>query len=237
MKDWRRQHGAVMVSFIRFLYSQTDNFVFKGGTALYLCYHLDRFSEDIDLDGRERTLVDLVTGFCGKNGYAFRIAKDTDTVQRCMIYYGSERKPLKIEASYRRRDISAEETSRLNGILVYNIEALCVMKISAYAGRDRIRDLYDLTFICNNYFDQLSPQTKSLMRNAVEHKGIEQFDYIVREQSDELIDTVKLAEDFLGMYDLLGLLYDEHERDLITVAAADVESKLEDDEDDWEDEM
>lgn len=35
---------------------------------------------------------------------------------------------------------------------------------------------------------------------------------IVREQADELIDTDKLASDFLQMYDKLGLLYSEEER-------------------------
>lgn len=53
------------------------------------------------------------------------------------------------------------------------------------------------------------------MRNAIEFKGIEQFDYIIKTQPDELIDASKLAEDFLSMYDRLGLLYDERERQII----------------------
>ena len=221
MKEWRRQHGAVISSFIKYLNTHTDNYVLKGGTALYLCYHLDRFSEDVALDGRERILIEQVSQFCDKYDYSFRIVKDTDTVQRCMINYGNERKPLKIEASYRKKEIRAEETERINGILVYNIETLCVMKTSAYAGRDRIRDLYDLTFICNHYYDQLSPQSKMLIRGVVEHKGIEQYDYVIREQTDELIDIAKLSEDFLGMYDLLGLLYNENERQIVNHAAED----------------
>lgn len=234
MSDWREQHGEVIASFAEYLNSKTGNFILKGGTALYLCYRLDRFSEDIDLDGREKGLVALVEGFCAEKGYSYRVAKDTGTVERCMVNYGNAGKPLKIEASYRRREIPAEETETINGIRVYGIEPLCVMKATAYAGRDKIRDLYDLTFICNNYFDRLSSQTVALLRGAVEHKGIAQFDYVVRNQPDELIDNDKLAEDFLKMYDRLGLLLDENERELLENGLASGGYDEPEDEDEWE---
>ena len=89
------------------------------------------------------------------------------------------------------------------------------MKANAYIGRDKIRDLYDLSFICNRYWDTLPAALKTVIRNAVEYKGIEQFDYIIREQQDDLIDKDKLADDFLSMYDKLGLLYDENEQKII----------------------
>ena len=215
MRDWRKQHSEVITSFAKYLNDKTDNFIIKHGAALYLCYNLDRFSKDIDLDGKEKGLAVLVESFCAENGYSYRVAKDTDTVERCMLNYGNVGKPLKIEASYRRREIPAEETETINKIKVYGIESLCVMKVNAYAGRDKIRDLYDVTFICNNYFDRLSPQTISLVRGAVAHKGIAQFDYVVRNQPDELIDSDQLADDFLKMYDRLGLLLDENEREIL----------------------
>jgi hypothetical protein len=149
-----------------------------------------------------------IKGFCNEHGYSFRIAKKTDTVERYMLHYGNEGKPLRIEASFRRRTIADEETQIVNGILVYKIEPLCIMKINAYTNRDKIRDLYDVTFICRQYFDELSPQTVALMRSAVEYKGVEHFDYIVKDQHDELIDSEQLSEDFLVMYERLGLLYD-----------------------------
>jgi len=215
MSDWRIQHGEIIVSFVKYLNAKTNDFVLKGGTALSLCYSLDRFSMDIDLDGRAKGLTALVEEYCSENGYSYRVAKDTATVERCFIDYGNKGRPLKVEVSYRRKIIPTEETITVDGVTVYGIEPLCVMKINAYAGRDRIRDLYDVTFICNNYFDKLSTQTVALLRGAVEHKGIAQFDYVLRSQPDELIDSDKLAEDFLKMYDRLGLLFDENERELI----------------------
>ena len=149
-------------------------------------------------------------------------------MERCFVNYGNAGRPLKIEASYRRKEIPVEETDTIDGIKVYRIEPLCLMKAAAYAGRDKIRDLYDLSFIFNNYYELLSPQAVAVLRNAVEHKGIEQFDYVVRNQPDELIDSDKLAVDFLLMYDKLGLMIDESEQELL---AGDHES---DDEDDLE---
>jgi len=235
MSDWKKRHGEVIVSFVKYLNAKTNDFILKGGTALSLCYCLDRFSMDIDLDGRVKGLVALVEGFCAENGYSYRVAKDTATVERCFIDYGNKGRPLKVEVSYRRKTIPTEETVVVDGITVYSIEPLCVMKTNAYSGRDKIRDLYDVTFICNNYFDQLSPQAIALVRGAVEHKGIAQFDYVVRNQPDELIDIDKLAEDFLKMYDRLGLLLDENEHELLRNGAVpDGHYDQEDDDGEWE---
>jgi len=215
MSDWKKRHGEVIVSFVKYLNAKTKDFILKGGTALSLCYYLDRFSMDIDLDGRIKGLIVLVEGYCTENGYSYRVAKDTATVERCFIDYGNKGRPLKVEVSYRRKTIPTEETVVVDGITVYGIEQLCVMKTNAYAGRDKIRDLYDVAFICSNYFDRLSTQTIALLRGAVEHKGIAQFDYVVRNQPDELIDIDKLAEDFLKMYDRVGLLLDENEQEIL----------------------
>lgn len=213
--DWRLAHKKTMSEFLGYINRDSDSFVLKGGTALLFCYGLDRFSEDIDLDGKHKNLVGLVKKFCEEYGYGYRVAKQTDTVQRCMIDYGGNGKPLKIEASFRRREIKPEETLIINGIKVYSLDALCSMKVNAYAGRDRLRDLYDAVFIHNNYFEQLSPQVIFSLSNVIEHKGIEQFDYLVRTQGDDLIDSEQLAEEFLKMYSSLGLLMDDHERELL----------------------
>jgi predicted nucleotidyltransferase component of viral defense system len=230
VNGWRERHGQVMAAFLKYL-NGNGGYVLKGGTALSFCYRLDRFSEDIDLDGVERTLIETVDAFCRANGYEYRTAKDTDTVQRCMLDYGNKSKPLKIEASYRRREIDKAETTVINGILVYNIDTLCVLKAYAYSNRDKIRDLYDLAFICNNYFDLLSRQTAALLRTTLEYKGLEHYDYIVQNQPDALIDPDKLAEDFLQMYDRLGLLLNEDE---CRVLEADYSRDEDDDEDELE---
>lgn len=214
-KKWKTRHGEVISSFLKYLNGITDNFILKGGAALMTCYGLDRFSEDIDLDGKDKSIGKIIDDFCEKEGFSYRIAKDTDTVKRYMVHYGNIGKPLKIEISFRKKEIIKDEITKINGIAVYTIDSLCAMKANAYVGRDKIRDLYDLSFICNRYWDKLPAALKAVIRNAVEHKGIEQFDYIMREQQDDLIDKNKLTNDFLEMYDKLGLLYDKTEQQII----------------------
>lgn len=72
--------------------------------------------------------------------------------------------------------------------------------------RDKIRDLYDVCYICNNFWDELSNDVKNMIRVAVEYKGLEQFEYVIKDQKDELINNEKLETEFLKMYEKLGLL-------------------------------
>ena len=209
MGKWQDTHGQTIKFFLDFLNKKSDIFILKGGTALSTCYGLNRFSEDIDLDGTQRNMEIIVDQFCTANGYTYRSGKDTHTVQRYFINYGNIGKPLKIETSYRRKEIPDNEITCINGINVYTINSLCIMKSNAYSGRDKIRDLFDLSFIVNNCFDRLDASTVLLVQSVLQTKGIEQFDYLIQTQADELIDKDKLETEFLKMHEKLGLLVDE----------------------------
>lgn len=205
--DWRDKHYKIIADFLFYLNQKTDDFILKGGTSLLTCYHLDRFSEDIDLDANsKRSIQKIVEDFCEEYNYTYRVPKDTNTTKRFLIDYDNVGKTLKVEVSYRRNHIDENEIVDINGIKVYNINQICLMKANAYSGRDKIRDLYDICFICNNYWDDLSDDVKNFIRVAVEYKGLEQFEYIIKDQKDELIDNDKLVTDFLKMYEKLGLL-------------------------------
>lgn len=83
---WREKHYKVISDFLSYLNKKTDDYILKGGTSLLACYNLDRFSEDIDLDGKSnRNIKKIVDEFCKISDYTYRIAKDTDTVKRFMI--------------------------------------------------------------------------------------------------------------------------------------------------------
>ncbi|GHV36517.1 hypothetical protein FACS1894187_11240 [Synergistales bacterium] len=217
--DWQLKHQNVIIDFLQYTNSKTSNLILKGGTALAMCYELDRFSEDIDFDGRKHedgannTVGNIVDNFCKSNNFTYRVAKDTEFVKRYMIHYEDDisKKPLKIETSYRKKEVFEDEVTKVNGIMVYKVEPLLIMKVNAYSDRDKIRDLYDLVYIYNNFAEQASPQSLSFLRNAFEYKGIEHVDYILKTQSDLLINNEKLSGDFLEMYSNLGLLYEKHE--------------------------
>ena len=98
MKDWKELHEKILISYLLLLNKQTDQFILKDGTALSRCYGLDRFSEDIDLDGHKQDIKRtdekiFVTDLASQ----MRVAKDTSTVKRCLIDYGGLKSLLKIE--------------------------------------------------------------------------------------------------------------------------------------------
>ena len=72
-----------------------------------------------------------------------------------------------------------EFIKKINGFHVYSIDYLAMMKSMAYIGRDRIRDLFDLSFICDKYFEELTSATIGVIKEAVGRKGIEQFDFLL----------------------------------------------------------
>lgn len=209
MVDWRILHGTIISDFLTYLNSISSRFILKGGTSLMMCYGLNRFSEDIDLDGFDKSFFKYVDSFISQfrvkyPSISYRVGKDTDTVKRVLIHYGGM-KPLKVEVSYRRKTISDNEYGKIGNILVYSIESILLMKLNAFNHRDKIRDLYDIVFIYSNYKNNINSSLLFMLRDAVAYKGLEQFDYLIKDQSDELIDNDKLAEGFLSMYFDLGL--------------------------------
>lgn len=189
--------------------------ILKGGTSLMFCYGLDRFSEDIDLDSTNKNIGKLIKEYCDIKGYSFNIKKDTNTVKRYMVEF-LENEKIKIEISYRNKNLFHENYGNINGIDVYPIDKLLGMKINAYNGRDKIRDLYDIVFILKNYKEQIPDILIEQLKNSFEYKGLEQFDYLIKTQDDSLIDKDRLAENLLEIYDELGLIDDygkniEHE--------------------------
>lgn len=205
--DWRDAHYNIMYNFLQFLNASCDAYILKGGTSLLMCYGLDRFSEDIDLDAlpSKNSITSCIEAFCRLNNIQYRIAKDTNMVKRFMLHYGGA-KPLKIEVSYRRgTNIPVSDYTKINGVLVYTIQCIALLKIGAYMNRDRIRDLYDVVFIFRNYGSVMPQSTISFLGSCLAQKGLAYFDYIIKTQSDGLIDNDKLASDFLDLYFNLGL--------------------------------
>ena len=204
------KHQSVIKSFLGELSSETDEYVLKGGQALIQCYGMPRVSEDIDFDGkRKQFMSDFVPAFCERHGYNFRVAKDTDTTQRFFIDYGGVR-PLKIEISFRNKDMDMSgQTEKRNGIRVYTLDRMFRMKLMAFNGRNRIRDLQDIVFMFESYEDQLSEgSVERLNESFMYGKGLDQFDYPVS-GGDEFdgVDVEKLAEDLLIVDERLDEIY------------------------------
>lgn len=216
MRDWHVAHRKVIDDFLHYLNKEDNGYILKGGTALLMCYGLDRFSEDIDLDGQGKNLVRIAESFCKEHDFPVpRIAKSTDTVTRFFINYGSEGRPLKVELSSRDKNISTETVTVVNGIKTYTINTLCQQKLIAYTQREAIRDLYDICFIARTHSDSLSSDTETIFKLSLLYRGIEYFDEIINTQTDELINNDELATHFLEMFDKFGLLVTEEEKEIL----------------------
>lgn len=204
--SWQVRHAEVIKEFLKYLNENSDDFIFKGGTALMLCYGLDRFSEEVVLDGVQANIDRIIDDFCNIEGYSYRNEVNTAITKRYIIYDSDAEHPLKVEVSCRRKTIDPDEVNRIQGVSVYKIEYLCLMKVNAFCRNEKKRDLYDLTFICNNFWEQLSVDAKSAVREAFSYKNLQYFTYLIKKQADNLVDNSKLAASFLLMYDRLGLV-------------------------------
>jgi predicted nucleotidyltransferase component of viral defense system len=169
LTDEQKVHVDVMLSVVE---SVIDTpMVLKGGTALLLCYHLDRFSEDLDFDSNKKInlkkrIHDSIAGPVEVK--SIDVLKDTDTVSRYRVVYettyGVGR--LKIETSLRE---APKESHIINGIKVYPIQTLIQQKLVALENRTRARDLYDVNFLAKNYPNAFSESSLSLLINSVKN--------------------------------------------------------------------
>lgn len=203
--NWQIKHKSVMSDFLKYLNSSSTDYILKGGTGLMFCYGLNRFSENIDLDGVNKNKIKkIIDSFCTRNNYPYRIAKDTDTTKRFFIHYGNIGHPLKIEVSFRSL-IKNSDYIRKNDILIYPINELMTYKLDAYNSRDTLRDLYDIVFIAKNYWNDLETITHRRIENALSYKGLEHFNYILYTTKDKLMDKDKLTTDFLELLNKLQI--------------------------------
>lgn len=194
----------------------SDNYVLKGGTGLLFCYGLDRFSEDIDLDGIRKVKLDKeIQSACNDLGKysVIRVTKETDTVLRYMIDYGSVRKesyPLKLEISFRNRSSLLKKLSKIevvNGFRIYSLETLINMKYVAFLNRDKARDFYDLYWCLKSNPDIIDKRLAGQLLEGLNYKGVDILvdmlkeevlrDHILRDMDPEtvMLEFMSLLEE------------------------------------------
>lgn len=211
----KMEHECAIKNILEYINSKTNDYILKGGTALKMCYGLDRFSEDIDFDSTNKEeILKLIPEACKKFGYSYNLKKNTDTVKRFMINYGNEQKPLKVKTSFKNNYIDLSLIVKENGIQTYEFNYLAQLKLNAYLQRDKVRDLYDISFIGSEKIDKLSPTAKAIFASGLSYKGLEQFDY-VSNQEDSLVDKEKMLDRLLRTYENLHIDTTIEEKEII----------------------
>ncbi len=185
--------------------------VLKGGTALLLCYGLDRPSEDLDFDSSKK--MGLERRIEAALGHDYRIdaiktLKNTETVQRLRLSYthleSGIQRSLKIETSFR-VDPAANQINAIAGIRVYKLETLFRQKVQALFQRTTGRDLYDVAFILGK--NEFKPDRDLLTRLHQDFKNPTRFGEI-EQQFREAFQTDPL----LSRYDFDKILLQLSER-------------------------
>lgn len=147
--------------------------ILKGGTALLLCYGLDRFSEDLDFDLEHPIATHMnVESLCqeavkrvNKRGLrasleAFSEPKKTETTHRCRPVFkvAGHAAPFSIKIEISARETPApDEITHVNDVKVYSPDRIARMKLLAATqtpdnqGRTAARDLHDLAFLATHY--------------------------------------------------------------------------------------
>ncbi len=209
-EEQQKEHELVMKALCQGFHKKALPMVLKGGTALKLCYGLDRFSEELHYDSikplnLEHSIEDIFIRL-GKNQAKFRhpniaLTKKTDTVRRYRVIYG-ESVNLKIETSLRSTP-DDKDIIELNGILTYKVSVLIKQKLSALQGRTTARDLHDVVFLYEHFYDDFGdPQKATIIdlynaQNAV----LERFNPAYSE--DSILSTTDLLADLMKLIELV----------------------------------
>ncbi len=149
------------------LYSQTQEMVFKGGTALRVVYGGNRYSEDLDFNASEepaplqalwekviRRLADFGLMAEMRNAWASDVGYSFDISFQGPLYDGQDRSKGKIRIDINRRPEEVESRRELVTceyddvrpfvVTVLTPEHLLAEKVRALLVRRKPRDLYDI---------------------------------------------------------------------------------------------
>ncbi len=136
------------------LYDNFPDAVLHGGTAIWRCYRGNRFSGDIDVylpSAEKQRVGDLVLNLRAKGLTKLKFKGTTNTVFGKFSYSDAI---VNLEIALRAVEgytVKPFEMIDGNFMLVNTLgpEDLMLEKASAYKGRRKVRDLYDIFFLIN----------------------------------------------------------------------------------------
>lgn len=153
------KHRTILLQILKELYSNSKTSTrlgFKGGTALYLLYDLNRFSVDLDFDllesESEQEIEQSLESTLKNFGQIKSLINKRNSIQ-AILSYSSDSQKIKIDIS--KRDFgSSYELKNLYGLSLNVMvkEDLFANKLVAASERQSfaIRDIYDIHFMLKN---------------------------------------------------------------------------------------
>ncbi len=198
LKPFQQEKNYIQTLMLRSIYRSSNNFIFKGGTALFFFYRLPRFSEDLDfniLDGtdEQRTIETLhrdllLVGV--ENRFKITSSNETSATYQFSVkgpLYTSEVSGLtvKVDISKREKTLRKPKIMQIDSqyrdvlpfsAIVMDISEIKAEKVRAVTTRDKARDVYDIFFLMRNFGDSMD---KDLVNQKLGYYGrkfsIEEF--------------------------------------------------------------
>lgn len=203
------KHKSIMLQILKDIYSDvsiSSSLGFKGGTAAYLFYGLDRNSVDLDFDLLDENKKEEV--FEKINKIISQYGKITDSKIKhfnllSILSYESGLPQIKIEINMRQFGSKYENLNILGiPMLVMNKEEMFAHKVMAMYERigKTSRDIYDIYFFGKNGF--------GINKEIVENRSGKSFEDTI----EECIELVENIED-KNVLDGLGELLTEGQKD------------------------
>lgn len=208
-KQQQAEHLEVMTAICHGFLKKGLPMVLKGGTALRLCYGLNRFSEDLDFDcakslNLEPSIKEIFAQL-GKSQARLRspnisIKKNTDTAKRYRVIYAGD-VHLKIETSLRGTP-DDNDIVEINGILTYKIDKLIQQKLGALSGRTAARDLHDVIYLYENFCEKFGEDELETITALYNNQSSILTEYNSAYSEDVILSIADLLEDLSKFIDL-----------------------------------
>lgn len=196
-------HKNILIKILKDIY--TDSSLgpllgFKGGTAVYLFYNLDRFSIDLDFDlldeTKEQEVFDKVENIVKEYGMIKEKTNKRHTLF-ILLSYKEEAQNIKIEINKRNFNSQYKVKNYLGiSMLIMKKEDMFAHKLVAMTERAKIanRDIFDVHFFLKNNWD--------INREIVEKRTEMKFtDYL--KKCIEFIEDVSERGILSGMGELI----------------------------------
>lgn len=209
-EEQQLEHELVMRTFCEKLTAEKKPMVLKGGTALKLCYGLERFSEDLDFDSAVslnlESFIETVFTSLGKTHPHLRspgitLVKDTKTVKRYRVEYGNSMS-LKIETSMRGTP-NDNDVAVISNILTYKIGVLIGQKLAALKGRTAARDLHDVVFLLGAYFEEFNREVLAEVIDLYRSQSEVLSRFSAAYEEDTILNVSDLLQDMMRLVELV----------------------------------
>jgi len=172
LKPFQQEKAYIQTMILKLLYHETNNLIFKGGTSLFMFYHLPRFSQDLDFDingdiDTSKLLKGISRGLTLSGIHNNYKIQSSSEISRSSIFsvegplYTSlvSRITVKLDFSFRENVILPTMLNTLNPVYsdLLPFDVICMNpleiideKVRAIFTRNQARDVLDLYIMLKN---------------------------------------------------------------------------------------